>query len=629
MASKNTANQGDLFARESTSKWRAPEVFPELDSRYKRIGFDTETTRKGWRDPKNKTLGVSLALEDGRDFYFPYGHMGGGNLDRGRVFNFLGDALKGKELVCAEAKHEIQMMRREGIDFEAMGCKIREVQFPPALLSDQRRSFQLNDLAKDFLGREKIDIDQSKIWEMPASEVGPYAELDARLNIDLDTAYRPLIAEQDLGRVEQLEYDLIYCVCEMERNGVPIDVEKLDSWRRQARRRNETSLLEIFNQTGLNINPNSSLQVAKLFDKLNLGYPRTAPTKQHPNGFPSFTDEFLSEVDHPVPQLIRQIKAIDSLSTKYLDKYWDALVDGYLYYNLHQLKADDYGTISGRFSSSSVNIQQVFDPERQEDKLGFMEWLIRELFIPVPLKEPRAWWVKLDASQIEFRLFVHYSRSARLIKRFCEDRDVDFHQMVADLCRIKRKPAKNINFGKLFGMGREKMANQLGLPQHEADALFDKYNSMFPETMQLMDSTMALAKNRGFVKTRLGRRARFPDGERLHSALNRVIQGSAADVLKLKLLDLYNNRKWLEIHKLLFTVHDDVNLATRNLSRVKDIHELMEAPIPNLPFRVPLYWDADVGHNWSVSYREFAAKKQKIAMMKEAGIIYNQERIAA
>lgn len=602
---KPNANQGSLFAREGESKWTAPEVLPVLDSRFQRIGFDSETTRKGWRDRENKTLGVSISLEDGRDYYLPYGHMGGGNLDRAKVFRWLNTELKGKTLVCAEAKHEIQMMRREGVDFEALGCAIREVQFPPALLSDARRSFQLGDLAKDFLDRDKLDIDPAKIWEMPASEVGPYAENDSRLNLDLDTVYQPLIAEQGLQKVLQLEYDLIYCVCEMERNGVPFDVEKLARWRRESDVRKQFEILELYKETNLKINANSSKDLGTLFDKLGLPYNRTEPTKSFPNGLPNMPDEFLETVAHPSIQRVRTIKGIDSLQSKYLNKYWNALVDGYLFYNLHQLKANEYGTISGRFSSSNVNIQQVFDPERQEEKLGFMEWLIRELFLPVPRGTPgKFWWVKLDASQIEFRLFVHYSRSSRLIKRFCEDRDVDFHQMVAELCRIKRKPAKNINFGKLFGMGREKMARELGLSQEEADKLFNQYNDMFPETRTLMEQTMSLAKNRGYVRTLLGRRARFPEGERLHSALNRVIQGSAADILKLKLLEIYNNRKFFDIYKLLFTVHDDINLATQNLRKVRYIKECLEAPIKGLPIRVPILWDADIGPNWAVNYRE-------------------------
>jgi DNA polymerase-1 len=599
------ADQGSLFVRESTTNWRAPEILPDFDDRYKVLGFDTETTHKGWRNPKNKVVGLSVAAEDGKDYYLPWGHLGGGNLDKKRVINWANRALKGKTLVCAEAKHEIQMMRKEGVDFEALGCKIREVQYPPALLSDERRSFQLNDLAKDFLNEEKLDIDAAKIWEMPASEVGPYAEKDARLNLKLDAAYVPRIAAEGLGRVLQLEYDLIYCVCEMERNGVPLDVHKLGRWRREANARRDAELMQLYQETNLKVNPGSAKDLGALFDKLGLSYARTAPTKNFPNGLPAMPDEFLETVEHPSIQRIRTVKAINSLKSKYLDKYWNEMVDGILYYNLHQLKADDYGTISGRFSSSSVNIQQVFDPERQEDKLGFMEWIIRELFIPVPRGTPgRFWWVKLDASQIEFRLFVHYSRSARLIKRFCEDHDVDFHQMVADLCRIKRKPAKNINFGKLFGMGREKMARELGLPQGEADKLFDQYNELFPETRDLMNAVMKLARDRGYVKTKLGRRARFPDGQRLHSALNRVIQGSAADVLKLKLLEIYNNRKFFDIHKLLFTVHDDINIATQNLRKVRYIKECLEAPMPGVEFRVPILWDADVGHNWAVNYRE-------------------------
>lgn len=611
MPKKPNLNQGSLFIRDDHGQtWKAPEVLPHLDDRFKRIGFDTETDGVDWRG-RSRVVGYAIALEDRRKYYLPVGHIGGGNLDRGYVSNWLRRELRGKELVTCEGKFDIQITRKEGVDLEAQGNTIREIQYGAALLTDVRTSFQLGDLGEEYCGRRKIDIDRTKIWEAPASLVGPYAEEDALLTLDIDARQRPLLAEQGLERVLELENKLVWCVCEMERNGVPLDVTKLARWRQEAQQKRNQALLSLSQETGIrNFKPNSALELEKLFKQLGLEYGRTAPTQHHPDGLPSFTNKFLNEVQHPLVRNVQLVKAIDSLRTKYLDKYWHAIREGMLYYSLHQLKADEYGTISGRFSSSKVNIQQVFDPERQEEKLGFMEWLIRELFLPVRPSEPPAWWVKADASQIEFRLFVHYSKSARLIKRFCEDPDVDFHQMVADLCRIKRKPAKGINFGKLFGMGREKMARQLQISQQDADLLFDQYNQMFPETQDLMNQVMDIAKRRGYVMTMLGRRARFPDGDRLHSALNRVIQGSAADILKLKLLEVYDNRKFLDYHKLLFTVHDDINFATYNLRKVRYIKECLEAPIQELKVRVPILWDVEVGKNWSMNY---GIKRKQVA----------------
>jgi DNA polymerase-1 len=289
-------------------------------------------------------------------------------------------------------------------------------------------------------------------------------------------------------------------------------------------------------------------------------------------------------------QLVLQTRKLLGLDSKYLTKYARQLGRGnVLHYRLHQLRNDEYGTVSGRYSSSNINIQQVFKSERNEEYLP--EFVIRELFIPAPGKH----WVSADANQIEFRLFAHYSDSTQLIKAYQEDPNTDFHQVVAELTNLKRSPAKNLNFAKIYGAGLDKAAEMMGVLPEEAEPVMRKYDRMFPEAKRLMNQAMNLAATRGYVKTILGRRGRFPEQERLHSALNRVIQGTAADIMKLKLLEAYNNRRLLTL-TLRFPVHDELNGDLENPEKVKPLRELLDSP--SLPIKVPITWVVKLGKNW-------------------------------
>jgi len=572
--------------------WRALETLPVLDSRFRRLAFDSEWTGTDWRG-EDKPVGYSFALEDGRNFYLPIGHQGGGNLDAGLVHRWMRDNLKGKTIVTLSGKGDLNMSRKMGVDLEALGCKINEVQHKAALLSDMRRSFKMEDLAKDFLGKHKGEIERKDIWQLPASDVGPYAEQDARLTLEIDDALIPKIREEQLERVLDLEDSLIWCTLEMERNGVPLNVNKLYRWKSEINRRFEKIILLIAEGTGVKCNPNSANDLATLFGILGLTYHRTPPTLNYPNGQPSFTDEFLKSVKNEYVQLVREGRALDSLSSKYVAKYAKELINGFLYYQLHQLKGDEYGTIAGRYSSSKVNIQQVFKPSKQFKKIGLTSYMIRELFEPAP----GMLWLRADASQIEFRGFVHYSKSERLIKIYNENPEADFHTEVSEICKIDREPAKTINFLMLYGGGRDKLAFQLGLSRTESDIMYEEYCNRFPETRTLMDTVMSVAKNRGYVKTIMGRRARFPNGERLHIALNRVLQGTAADIMKLKLLQAYNERKQLEL-TIRLTVHDELDGDVPGVEHGKRVKEMLESPIEGLGIRVPILWETKTGANW-------------------------------
>ncbi len=605
----NSETQGSLYAQETTSEWKPPESLPALDSRYKKIWFDSEWDGKDVFG-RSQAIGYSVCLEDDRRFYLPFGHRGGGNLDKAFVHRWAQREFRDKTIVVASGKGDVQMSRKSGLDLESINCRVEDIQYKAALLSDLRRSFKLDDMAFDFLGERKLDLDRSRIWELPAAEVGPYAEHDAFLTKRVDQHLDPAIQEEGLERVLRLENDLIYCVCEMERNGVPLDVPLLHERDRQMARIYEDAIMEVQQATSLRVSPQSGHDLARLANMFGIVYPMTTPEptpkNPDPKPQPSFTDAFLQTLDNEHFKKLRRARSINSIRSKYVTGYLKRIRDGILRFQLHQLKGDEFGTISGRFSSSNPNIQQVYKPSRQKKKLGSAEFLVRQVFIPYyPGENPNDWeWIKADARQIEFRLFVHYSRSERLIQKYVIDPLIDFHNIVQELLEryreIDRDDTKNINFGKLYAMGRAKMARQMGLPRDVADQLFDLYDEMFPEAKELLNLSMEIAESRGHVKTLLGRRARFPEGSiNIHSALNRVLQGSAADIMKMKLLEVYNNRKLLNLIMFL-TVHDELDGRIPRGGPYKQmLQDLLDTQISELKLRVPILWEVSTGRNWA------------------------------
>jgi DNA polymerase-1 len=495
------------------------------------------------------------------------------------------------------------MALNEGIDLEAQGCQFSDMAFRAALINENRFSgFSVESLAKEFLEENErkvhpCGVKPEDFHRVSAGEIALRAESDAYLHWRLKEATDPMIKEQDLGKVLQLENDLIPAVTYMERNGAKLDRPKLERWSKEARQIYEDMYLKIYKEVGFKVNPNSGPEVQKLFDYLHLSYPRTE------EGTGSFEAKFLKSVPHPVVQMVLKARKMDSLRSKYIDKYLKAIGSGdILRYSLHQLRGDEYGTVSGRFACANVNIQQVMKASRQIKALG-PDYVIRELFIP----EHGKLWLSADADQIEFRLFAHYANSDHLNRAYAADPHVDFHNFVmsmiqAVIANFSRDHAKGINFGKLYGMGKAKMRRELGLDDNDeqrrlADMLFEAYDAEFPEAKRLMNAASRAAEERGWVKTYLGRRAHFPAKERLHSALNRVIQGTAADVMKLKILELYKAREYTQF-LMRMTVHDEVDGDIPDISYKDRVAEVLNSQA--LPLRIPILWGIDTGENWKL-----------------------------
>jgi DNA polymerase-1 len=566
-----------------------PPVLAGVDE----IGLDCETSGLRWWKG-DYVVGIAVAWGDRRT-YLPFRHRGG-NLDENAVKRWASTELKNKRIVNLNTRFDVHFMREWGVDLEAQDCTFGDVGHYAALLDDHRRTFNLEAIAQRWLKRGKVKgIDPTRMVEYHAAEVAPYAREDAALALDVQAAMWPELTEQELHRVRELEDELIPVVCEMERLGAPLDVEKLHRWLQETSAELDRLLWQIARTTGFQVNPASPEDLTRLFRERKI--PVTAYTE---TGLPSFADDVLEKIEDPVVQDVRRAAKIFSLRTKFLLPFESRRDDEVLRYALHQLRSDDGGTVSGRFSSSrlddttGINVQQVPAVEKQTAEVGD-KWLVRELFIP-----KNGLWCAPDAAQIEYRLFAHYASSPRIMAEYAADPRRKFHNITWDMMKslgveLLYKQMKNVNFAKIYGAGLRKLAVMLGVSVDRARVILAAYDQLFPEVPRLLASAADKATRRGYVKTIIGRRARFINGERAHKALNAVIQGSAADIMKMKLIELHADRKNTGL-TMRFTVHDEVDGDVPDVDAACRVGAILDRQ--SIPTKVPVLWDVATGRNW-------------------------------
>ena len=582
------------------TNWQ-PQEPPQLDG-IDDIDLDTETNGLRWF-AGDRPIGISISFGE-KTQYLPWAHSGG-NLDEAVVRRWAQRELRGKRITGANIGFDIHMLREWGVNLEEQGCTVSDVQHPPALLDDYRRRFALNELAKDFLGKEKTgqDFDKTRMAEYHASAVAPYAEYDVQLVKELRLAYVPLLEVEGLQKVKALEDAVIYPTLEMEKNAAPIDRELLMRWCAESERELTQLLMKLATECGFQVNPDKNDDMLKLFR-----YCKLPVTHFTDKGTPSFTDAVLKDISHPLVQKARRAGKVASLRSKFLMSYAGVVGDdGLLRFSLHQLRGDEYGTNRGRYSASHKNIQQVMTIENQREAFGFDEdddthddeiYLIRKLFIA---GMNGASFLSADAEQIEYRLGAHFANSPKVIAAYAADPSLDYHNLVMELIRphkadITRKKAKSLNFAKVYGAGKDKIAESLGLPRSESDKFVDLYDQMFPEVKAVLYRASDLAEKRGYVKTILGRRARFPDKRFCHKSFNAVDQGSAADIFKQKLIEVHAARK-ITGFVMRMPVHDELCGDSPDRKCAEMIHEILNRQSFNL--RVPITWKVKTGKNWS------------------------------
>jgi len=611
--------QPSLYA--PTSDWSIPEVFPQF-SETETIAVDLETydphlmtCGPGWATGRGHIVGVGIATESWKG-YFPIRHQGGGNLDEDIVLRWLRNTLASekRDVIFHNALYDVGWLRREGVH---VGGKILDTIVAAPLVNENRYSYSLDNLGEFYCNEKKDESllqnaalsfgvnPKSEMYKLPSKFVGPYGEQDAALTLKLWQKLKMEVQEQGLEKILDMECRLIPLLLEMRWRGVRIDEQKADDVSKKLSIEEQKLQVEIKRKYGAEVNLWANASLEAIFEQNKIWFPRTA------KGMASFQKDWLEGHEHELPQLIVRARKLNKARTTFIDKMIkDHCFDGRIHAEAHAMRNDRGGTVSGRFSYSNPNLQQV--PAR-DPEIGN---LIRSLFIP----EDGCQWGVFDYSQQEPRLTVHYADRMNLagakdaVVEYTE-KNADFHQIVADMANIPRKQAKTINLGLSYGMGKEKLIKELGIDDTEAEGLFQQYHNKVPFIRGLQDQCARVAMERGYIRTFAGRRCRFnlwedryertlplpyeeaqeKYGDNLkrsytYKALNRLIQGSAADMTKLAMLGL-----WEEGIVPHLQVHDEVDISVENTEQADKIAEIMETCVE---LAVPLLVDKELGSSW-------------------------------
>ena len=635
----------DLF---DDKVWFPPEHLPDLSGE-KIIAVDVETRDPnllnlgpGWSRKDGNLIGIAVAASEW-SAYLPIAHEGGGNMAKDLVLRWLQDQLNhGMSVVFHNAQYDLGWLLTEGIEVNGT---ILDTMIAAPLLDENRFSYSLNALGATYLGQRKAEDElrraahqhgvdaKAEMWKLPAGRVAEYAEMDASLTLRLWHVLHKKLIEDDCERILDVELSLLPMIFEMRRRGVKVDVDKAEQTKTFLEGKEKKLLKEIKDDSDIHLEPWNAKSLAMVFDNLGLSYQRTAKSDA-----PSFTKHFLKSHDHPIARKILEVREYNKANTTFVDTILNHQYNGRIHCQFNQLRSDEGGTVSGRFSSSNPNLQQV--PSRHPE----IKSLIRGLFVP----EEGCRWGSFDYSAQEPRWLMHYAsltpatrdneRVKEIVDLYQKD-DLDFHQLVADMAGVERSHAKTINLGIMYGMGIGKLAQTLGdIPFKEAKTLRNEYDEKVPFIRGLASSVMDIASKRAEIRTLLGRKCRFPmrelkgyskeykkpihadkleerwvdvlntpieerdknwasmNPERyqvafVYKALNRLIQASAADQTKQAMKDCMDRGHWP-----MLTVHDELCFSIESDEQVTEIKKVMETCAPGLT--IPSKVDVGLGENW-------------------------------
>ena len=607
------------------TEWVPPQSFPNL-STAREIAIDLETCDPnmesygpGWPRGDGYIVGYAIAV-DGWAGYFPVAHGGGGNLDKRLVERWVRDVLATPaDKIMHNAAYDAGWLGASGFPING---RILDTMLAAPLLDENRFSYSLNALGFDYLqevkseqGLKQAAADfgvhpKKELWKLPAMYVGEYAEQDAALTLKLWQQFKIKMRQEEVESIFELETNAVPVLMEMTRRGIRFDRKKCAELIDNMRRREQELLAELKSICGKGVDIWAAQSIAVAFDKMGLPYSKTD------NGLPSFTKGFLDSCEHPLAKMIVEAREVNKTHSTFLQPYMDfSAKTGRIHPHVNQMRSDDGGTVTGRLSMANPNLQQV--PARHE-VIGPM---VRSLFLP----EEGEQWASNDFSSQEPRLLVHYANllslpgADNLVSAYHADPTTDFHQMVADMAGIKRKPAKTIGLGLMYGMGKGKLAASLDLSVEEASELIERFHKNVPFLKGTVNAVMKRIEHPasgGAIRTLLGRKCRFPlwepmewgvnkalpheqaviaYGSRIkrsgtYKGLNKLIQGSAADQTTAGMVALHKAG-----FNLLLQVHDEIALSVRNKEEAREAGNLMATAAR---LEVPSRVDVETGPSW-------------------------------
>jgi DNA polymerase I-like protein with 3'-5' exonuclease and polymerase domains len=691
--------------------YRLPDQFPSL-ARAKRISLDLESfdeslsnkTGPGWRrDAYIVGFGLGIGDKKGNiEFseYYPLRHKSAPNLDAERVYNWLSDELvfyRG-EIVGANLLYDFDGFQYQKI--QAPLAKFRDVQWSEALLDENALAYKLNVLAKKYLGLSKVTDELKQLYgdgyikrfhEVHPGHARTYGIGDITLPLQVLFEQEKLLRKEKLDDLFDLECRLLPMLLYMRQLGVRVDLE-------QARRMNfdlikarDESIAGVGRLSGVGIdyeNFGKPTVMKNVFDKMGIRYPYLtkgddgkekivyAGDPDYENarliGKPSFRKTWLEngleKVNPELSELIIRANIAEKARGTFVEGYiTDNAIGDRVHCEFHPLRKKkeenekSQGTITGRFSSSNPNLQNI--PSRDE----WIGPMCRKMFIP----DEDCDFFSADYSQIEYRLLVHFG-----VLHHCTGAEVpqqmyltnpktDFHDACTQLMYKKeweaaeaefiagritkeklkkihkelRKPAKNLNFGMVYGMGIPHLAELIGeidahgQPTERALKIMEEYHASSPYIRELSKLYIKQANEHQFVSTILGRRGRFnlweprfrekgapfetalPYEEAVakwgpklkvvgtHKAMNKVIQGSAADMLKAAMVQIWESGVLDEGVRLELTVHDELDGSVERTDRArKALAEMVHIMETAIPLHIPVVVSCETGPNWSETH---------------------------
>lgn len=669
--------------------WKAPREFPNLSSAVL-IALDTETkdpelgdAGPGWARGRGHIVGYSLAVQDRAGntgkWYFPMRHEveGGDNLDPNQCLAYARHVLDTPHVpkVGANLLYDIGWFAEENVNVTG---PLHDCQFAEAII-DNNALVSLETLSQKYLGEGKqTDLVQQWImdaykppktlwrkdlYRAPPSLVGPYGESDADLPLRVIQRQWPIIAAENLGQIYDLEHGLLPLLVKMRQEGVSVDVARAEQMYYDLNGDISEMYAKIESLYGYRLvntsgdESSDSRQIGKLLDHIGIKYPRNKPTPTQPLGSPKIEAEWLEALDHPVGELLKDIRQAEKIQSTFIKSYvLQKNVSGKLYPLFHPLKGEFNGASVGRFAASDPNLQNV--PART--KIGKK---YRSLYIPDP---GHAYWRKHDYSQIHYRLLAHFATdngdgsADKLRQSYIDDPDMDYHfnvyqnvapemgwstQYLLDGNRLApmdkqneeiqghRRVIKNINFSGLYGVGEGTVGKKylIGMSPEQVKAFMVNFHKGAPYVKSTMADISAEAERYGYVTTLLGRRIRFDKWEQrgfnpkkgpalpyeqalaqygtfiqlafLYRAVNYKFQGSEPDIMKTGMLNCYKSGVFDYTGVPRLTVHDELDFSVRDESPEMDeafrfIQHTMEQAVT---LRVPVKVDATKGSNWGLA----------------------------
>jgi len=565
----------------------------------KKISLDLETTSL---DPHTgKIVGISIAIDEGIAYYIPLSHIGGPNIQYEKAKHFLEIVLNLKNFGGHNIKFDIKFLKKMGVEFPYPSF---DTMLEAYLLNPNEKRFNLDDLALKLLGHKMIsyeEVVQSSVplfagdfSYVPVEAAAKYSCEDADMSLRIHNKLYPLIYSYELTELyEKIELPMVKVLAELELNGVYFDIGYLNNLSNEMDKKLSNLSQKIFELAGEVFNLNSPKQVGYiLFEKLNLPAVKSTST-----GAYSTDVEVLENLagDYEIAKLLLEYRKIQKLKSTYVDAI-PSMVNKYT--GRVHASFNQTGTATGRLSSSDPNLQNL--PGRTDEG--------KEIRMAVrPQKE--GWWLLgADYSQIELRVLAHISEDPELIRAFREDKDIHlesakkiFNVSEEFVTDSMRRVGKMINFAIVYGVSPYGLAKRLGMDVKETRKVIEAYLETYKNVQEYIATTKEFARKNGYVKTLFGRRREIPqinskdqniraEGERI--AINTPIQGTAADIMKIAMINIYERMKKENLKSLMILqVHDELVFEVPE-DEVEIMKEIVKFEMENaVKLRVPLTVD--------------------------------------